>query len=420
MNREELYSILFEQQKDFEDEKPTIPREMAEKAIKLISLDMPLVITGIRRCGKSFLLKIVKDELKLKDKEYFYINFNDDRLIKFEVEDFQKIMDFINEQNYNEKCFLFIDEIQEVSGWEKWIDRIKSKYKIFITGSNSRLLSSEIATILTGRSISLSLTPINFREFLQANKVSIKNWKLDLKEQAIIRKELKSFIKTGGIPKRVITGQNIIIKELYEDILYKDIIKRFAKLDRQIKELAIFFFSNPSSLISLRTISKMLKLKNIATVKSILESFESSFLFFLINKFDYSIKTQIQNPRKVYCIDNGFLVNMGFRLSEDKGKLLENLIAIELKRREKEIFYYSEKYECDFLIREGNKIKEAIQVTYELNEKNKERETAGLMEALNKFKLKEGLVITFDQEEKIEIGGKIIRLIPAWKWLLIK
>jgi predicted AAA+ superfamily ATPase len=420
MNREELYSILFEQQKDFEEEKPTINREMVKKAIELISLEMPIVITGVRRCGKSFLLKIIKDELKLSEKDYLYINFNDDRLVRFEIEDFQKIIDFLNEQGYKEKSFLFIDEIQEVSGWEKWVDRIKGKYKIFITGSNSRLLSSELATILTGRSINLSLTPLNFREFLQANKIIIKNWKMDLKKQAIIRKELKSFIEIGGIPKRVVAGQNIIIKELYEDILYKDIIKRFAKLERQIKETSLFFFSNPSSLISLRTISKMSKLKNIATVKTIVEAFESSFLFFFINKFDYSIRIQIQNPRKVYCIDNGFLVNMGFRLSEDKGRLLENLIAIELKRREKEIFYYSEKYECDFLIREGNRIKEAIQVAYEVNEKNKEREMGGLIGALNKFKLKEGLIVTFDQEDKIESEGKIIKLIPAWKWLLLK
>jgi predicted AAA+ superfamily ATPase len=342
---------------------------------------MPLVITGVRRCGKSFLLKIIKDKLNLKEKGYFYVNFNDDRLVKFEVEDFQKILDFMHEQNYKEKCFLFIDEIQEVFGWEKWIDRIKNKYKIFITGSNSRLLSSEIATILTGRSISLSLTPINFREFLQAKKINIKNWKLDLKEQSTIRKELRAFLETGGIPKRVVTEQDIVIKELYEDILYKDIINRFAKLNKQIKEIALFFFSNPSSLVSLRNVSKMSQLKNIATVKNILEAFESSFLFFFINKFDYSVKTQIQNPRKIYCIDNGFLVNMGFRISEDKGKLLENLIAIELKRREKELFYYSKKYECDFVIREANKIKEAIQVTYDVNEKNKERETAGLMEA---------------------------------------
>ncbi len=418
MNREELYSILFEQQKYFEEEKPTIPREMAEKAINLVSLDMPLVITGIRRCGKSFLLKIIKDKLKLKDRDYLYVNFNDDRLIKFEVEDFQKIVDFIHEQNYKKRCFIFIDEIQEVSRWEKWIDRIKSRYTIFITGSNSRLLSSEIATILTGRSIRLSLTPLSFKEFLQARKVNIQNWKLDLKEQAVVRRELKSFIEIGGIPKRVLTGQDIIIRELYEDILYRDIIKRFAKLDRQIREIALFFFSNTSSLISLRTISKMSKLKNIATVKTILEAFESSFLFFFINKFDYSVKTQIQNPRKVYCMDNGFLVNMGFRISEDKGKLLENLVAIELKRREKEIFYYSDKRECDFLIREGNKIKEAIQVTYELNEKNKEREIRGLMNALSTFKLKEGTIITFDQEDKIEIEGKILRVLPVWKWLL--
>lgn len=418
MNREEIYSILFDQQKDFEGENPTINREMAKKAIELVSLDMPIVITGVRRCGKSFLLKIIKDKLKLKDKEYFYVNFNDDRLVRFLLEDFQKIIDFLNEQGYKEKCFLFIDEIQEVNGWEKWIDRIKGKYKIFITGSNSRLLSSEIATILTGRSINLSLTPLNFKEFLQANNFFLRNWKLDLKEQAIIRRQLSSFIEQGGIPKRITTGQNIVIKELYEDILYRDIIKRFGRLDKQIKEIAIFFFSNPSSLTSLRTISKMVQLKNIATVKAIVGAFESSFLFFFINKFDYSVKTQIQNPRKVYCIDNGFLVNMGFRLSEDRGKLLENLVAVELKRREKEIFYYSDKYECDFLVRGGNKIREIVQVTYELNEKNREREVKGLIEALNKFKLKEGLILTYDQEEQFEEKGKKIKILPVWKWLL--
>ena len=136
------------------------------------------------------------------------------------------------------------------------------------------------------------------------------------------------------------------------------------------------------------------------------------------NKFDYSIKAKLQNPRKVYCIDNGFLVNIGFRLSEDKGKLLENLIAIELKRREKEIFYYSGKYEPDFLIRAGNKIKEIIQVTYELNEKNRVREIGDLVEALKKFKLKEGIILTYDQEEELKKEGKKIHIIPVWKWLL--
>ena len=418
MNREELYAIFFNQQKDFEEEDPTIDREMAKKAIDLISIDMPIIITGLRRCGKSFLLKIIKERLKLNEKEYFYVDFNDERLVKFELGDFQKIIDFINEHGYKEKCFLFIDEIQEVTGWEKWIDRVKGKYKIFITGSNSKLLSSEFSTILTGRAVSLGLTPLNFREFLQANKVNLKDWRLDLKEHSILRKELKSFIRMGGIPKRITTGQDIVVKELYNDILYKDIVARFGKLDKQIKEIALFFFSNPASLVSLRAISKLVQLKNIATIKAIVEAFENSFLFFFVSKFDYSIKTQIQNPRKIYCIDNGFLVNIGFRLSEDKGRLLENLVAIELKRREKEIFYYSDKYECDFLIREGNKIKEAIQVSYELNEKNKEREVGGLLDALKKFKLKMGIILTYDQDDEFKIENKTIKVIPAWKWLL--
>ena len=420
MKREDLYLIISEQQKDFEEEKPTIPRELTKTAINLVSLQIPIIITGVRRCGKSFLLKLIKQELKLKEKEYLYLNFNDERLVKFTIEDFQKITDFLNEQNYKEKCIIFVDEIQEITGWEKWIDRIKSKHTLFITGSNSKLLSREISTVLTGRSLNLSLTPFNFIEFLNARNIELKSWKLDLKEQSRLRSEFNSFLLSGGLPQRVISNNNIIIKELYENILYRDIIKRFGKLTKQIKEISIYILSNPSSLLSLREISKMSKIKNISTIKSILDSFENAFFFFFISKFDYSIKKQIQNPRKVYCIDNGFLVNLGFRLSEDKGKLLENLVFIELKRREKEIFYYYEKNECDFVIRKGNKITEAIQVCYELNGNNKERELSGLVEAMNKFNLKEGLILTYDQDDELIINNKIIKVIPIWKWILEK
>ena len=418
MRRENLYPVLFDQQKDFERENPTVKRELTSKILDLLSLKMPIVITGIRRCGKSFLLKLIKEELSIKEKGYFYINFNDERLVDFSIEDFQKIIDFLNEHNYEEKCFLFIDEIQEVMGWEKWVDRIKNRYPLFITGSNSRLLSKEISTVLTGRSINLSLTPFNFREFLEARKVKIENWQLDLKQQSIIRREFEIFLQSGGIPLRVISGNNIVMKELHENILYRDIIKRFGKLVRQIKEISVYLMSNPSSLVSLRAVSKMVRIKNTSTVKSILDSFESSFLFFFTNKFDYSVKKQVQNPRKVYCIDNGFLINLGFRLSEDKGKLLENLVAIELKRMGKEIFYYSDKNECDFLIREGIKIVNAIQACYELTEENKEREINGLLEAMKKFKLKEGSILTYNQSDELKVKDKIIKVIPLWKWLL--
>jgi len=418
MERQDIYSVLFTQQKDFEDEKPSVKRELTKKIMSIKSLEMPIIITGVRRCGKSFLLKLIQEEFNLKEKEYFYINFNDERFVNFAIEDFQKIIDFMNEQGYKERCVLFIDEIQEVIGWEKWIDRIKAKYPIFITGSNSKLLSKEISTTLTGRSINLGLTPFNFREFLEARKIDLKNWKIDLKKQSKLRDEFKVYLQTGGVPKRVISGQDIIINELYENILYRDIIERFGKLSKQIKEISVSLLSNPSSLISLRSVSKMTNIKNISTIKSILDSFENSFLFFFINKFSYSIKSQIQNPRKVYCIDNGFLVNLGFRMLEDKGKLLENLVAIELKRRGEEIFYYSDAGECDFILRKGDKIISTIQVCYDLNNDNRRREIQGLIESMDKFKLKEGLILTHNQEEEIKIERKKIKVMPVWKWLL--
>lgn len=422
MKRQELYFALFEQQKDFEDENPLVNRELTTNALSLLSLKLPIVITGVRRCGKSFLLKIIKNELKLKEKDYLYINFNDERFINFAIDDFQKIMDFLSEQKYRDKCFLFIDEIQEAVGWEKWIDRIKDKYPIFITGSNSKLLSREISTILTGRSLSLWLTPFSFVEFLNARKINFEKWALDLKKQSILRAELKKYLEIGGFPKRVLSGQRIILKELYEQILYRDIARRFGKNQtKSIKEISLYLLSNPSSLVSIRAISKMVNAKNLTTVKTILDAFENAFLFFFINKFDYSIKKQTQNPRKAYCIDNGFLTALGFRMSGDKGKLLENLIAINLKRNGSEVFYYSDKNECDFVIRRGNKIIKAIQVCYDLNEQSREREINGLVEAMNKFNLKEGLILTYDCEEEIKLSGnKKIVVKPVWRWLLEK
>ncbi|MEK6915198.1 MAG: ATP-binding protein [Nanoarchaeota archaeon] len=419
MKKEDLFFVLFDQQKQFKEEQPTLRREAAKKAINLLKIKLPLIITGVRRCGKSYLLKIIKNELNLKDKECLYINFNDERLTNFNVEDFQKITDFIHEQKYDEKCLLLVDEVQEVQKWEKWIDRMKENHLLIITGSNSRLLSSELSTILTGRSLSLWLTPLSFKEFIEAKKIDLKDFNVDSKKQSTIRAEFNEYLKQGGFPKRFLTGQNIILKELYEQILYRDIASRFGKSSsKSIKEISLNLLSNPSSLVSIRQMSLMANIKNLGTVKTILDAFESAFLFFFVNKFDSSIKKQVQNPRKAYCIDNGFLVTLGFRLSEDQGKLLENLVAIELKRREKEIFYHTEKNECDFVIREGNKITQAIQVCYSLTGENKEREVNGLIEALEKFKLKEGMILTNDQEEEITEKEKKISIKPVWKWLL--
>jgi len=419
MEREKLNYVLFEQQKEFIDNKDFVEREQTKKVLSLLKIKLPIIITGLRRAGKSTLLKLIKREIKLKEEEYLYINFNDERLIDFSVEDFQKIIDFVTEQEYNQKSLLFIDEIQEVKKWEKWVDRIKDKHPIIITGSNSKLLSKEISTILTGRSMSLGLYPFSFREFLDAKKIDIEDVHINLKKQAVLRKYFSQYMDLGGIPKAVVDNDKRIIKEIYENIIYRDIIKKFNKnLEKNIKEASLYLLSNVSKELSIRVFSRVIGIPNLGTAKSILNAFDSAFLFFFVNKYDFSIRKQIQNPKKVYCIDTGFISNVGFRFSEDSGKLLENLVFIELKRMDKEIYYFSEKVECDFLIKEGIKIKKAIQVCYEMNEKNKEREINGLMTALDKFNLNNGLILTNSQEEELYINKKKIKVMPVWKWLL--
>ncbi len=419
MDREKLYEIIFDQQKDFHKLDGIIQRDAEETVTKLLKTKMPLIITGVRRCGKSTLLKLIKEKLKLHDNAVLYINFNDERLINFSIEDFQKILDYISEKNYSKNTFIFLDEIQETSNWEKWVDRIKDNYQLIITGSNSKLLSSELSTILTGRALSIKLYPFSFKEYLDAKKITTTSWKLDLEIQSKIRKEIKEYLEFGGFPKRVLTNENVILAELYQNIVYKDILLRFGnKQTKNIKELLHYILSNISKQISTRTLSDISKIKNLATIKKIIDTTEEAFLIYTITKYDYSIKKQIINPKKVYCVDNGITTTNGFRFSENKGQLLKNAVFLELKRRDKDIYYFSDKQECDFVLNDKTKITDAIQVCYDLNENNKYRELNGLLEAMNKFNLKTGLIITFDQENVISVDKQKIHVIPVWKWLL--
>ena len=420
MKYEDLTYVLVEQQKKFDEEKEKpIDRDMVEKVIRLLRLNMPIFITGVRRCGKSVLLHLIKERINLKRKQYFYIDFNDERLTDFKIDDFQKIIDFLNAEGYEKKCYLFIDEIQEVGKWEKWIERIREQHPILITGSNSKLLSKEVSSLLTGRSLNSWLTPFSFKEFLATKGISYVAWKSSLEVRAKIKKAFSEFLATGGFPKRVISVEEIIVSELFENILYRDVIGKFSKnLEKPIKETSLYLLSNSGKSISIRGVSDVIGVKNLLTIKNILNAFENAFLFFFIGKFDYSIKKQTQNPKKAYCIDNGFLTTMGFRFSEDKGRLLENFVAIELKRKGQEIFYSKDKGECDFIIKEGIRVTGAVQVCYELNKENKERELNGLLEAMVKFRLKEGTILTYDNEETIQKDEKRIMVIPVWKWIL--
>jgi uncharacterized protein len=419
MKKNLLFEVLYEQQKDFLNINGLIERKKTKEVIKKLKLKLPLIITGIRRCGKSSLLKLVFNNLKLKEKSFLYINFNDERLISFENENFQDILDYLEQNNYDKKVYFFLDEIQEVNNWEKWVDRIKEKFLIIITGSNSQLLSSEISTILTGRSISLSLFPFSFEEYLIYKKVDIKDYNLDKNLQNKIKSHFNEYLLSGGMPKMILEKDKIILRELYENIIYRDIIRRFnPNLTKPIKEVSNYLLSNISTDISLRTLSKISGIKNLGVLGEILCSFEKAFLFFTTSKFDYSIKKQIQNPKKIYSIDLGFPNNLGFKFSENSGNILENFVAICLKQRDFDCYYFRDKKECDLIIKEKNKVTIAIQVTHSLNEENREREINGLREAMDKFNLKEGLILTMDEEDELKVDKRIIKIKPVWKWVL--
>ncbi len=419
MKKDLLYQVLYNQQKDFLSMNNLKDREKTMEVIKLLKLKLPTIITGMRRCGKSSLLKLIFNKLNLNKNDFLYINFNDERLINFNDENFQNILDYIEENNYKKKVYLFLDEIQEVKNWEKWVDRIKEKFPILITGPNSQLLSSEISTILTGRSLNVNLFPFNFSEYLNYKKIDLTNYLLDTQLQNKIKSHFKEYFSIGGMPKMIIERNNIILKELYENIIYRDIVRRFnPNLTTSIKEISIYLLSNISSDVSLRTLSKISGIKNLGVLSEIFASFEKAFLFFRINKFDYSVKKQIQNPKKVYSIDIGFPNKLGFKFSKNSGNVLENLVAISFKQRGFNIYYHREKTECDFVIQEKNKITKAIQVCYKLDDKNKEREIKGLLEAMDKFKLKEGLILTYDDEEEFKMKNEKIKIKPVWKWLL--
>ena len=376
------------------------------------------IISGIRRCGKSTFLNQIRFQSKEKD---YFINFDDDRLIRFEVDDFQVLYEIFIELFGKQKTFYF-DEIQNIEGWERFVRRLHDYgNKVYITGSNAYMLSKELGTHLTGRYYHIELFPFSFLEFLQTKKFKISEKIFFSTEgKAKLLKYFLEYDKNGGFPAYLQNKNRDYLKSLYESIIYRDVlVKNKITNEKQILELVHYIVSNVSGLISYNGLTNVIDVKNASTVKEYLHYLQDTYLIFLVNKFDYSLKKQIQNPKKVYFIDNALANVIGFYFSENKGHTLENLVFLELKRRGKEIFYHRNKKECDFLIVEKRKVKQAIQVSLDLfEEKTRTREIEGLYEATEDYNLNEGLIITQDTRETIEYKNKKIKVVPDWEWML--
>ena len=418
---EELKRIIMTQREEMDEflnRERLIEREVDEKRLlKFLQYPNILAILGVRRSGKSVL-----SWLLMRGKKFGYINFFDERLLGFSPEDFEKLVQAFHEL-YGDLDYFVFDEIQSVQGWERFLSRVRTSKRVIITGSSSNLLSGELSTVLTGRYVSFELYPFSFKEFLEFKGIKLeKNWMYSTKETAKVKKALEEYIKFGGFPEALKFGR-IYLQTIYRDIVEKDVLFRYKIRDIQaLRELAKYLISNFSKEITYGKLKNLINIKDVHTVKNYVEYLERAYLIFQVRRFSFKLKSQMLSPRKVYAVDTGLINTVSFKFSENIGRLMENLVFLELLRRRSykfadyEIYYWKDaKGEVDFVVKSENKVTQLIQVTYELNKENFEREVAPLLKASKELKCKELLLITWDQEDTTKEGVKIM---PLWKWLL--
>lgn len=413
MERNDLEQVILYQQSNFLRKEEGVRRDVNFTVHQ--ETDQVSVIMGPRRCGKSTLLRQFASHYSTIK----YLNFDDERLLDFTVKDFEMMMEIFLKDGDVEA--LFFDEIQNIPSWERFIRRIHDEgYKVYVTGSNASMLSSELATHLTGRHKNLILYPFSFLEY--CTFLSLNGQPRSTQETGAIIHAFDRYLTQGGYPEYIQTGDYERLQAIYEDTLYKDIAVRFKISDtRVLRDFGRLLFSSFSKEISFTSMAKTLGVQALQTVKSYTKYFEDTYLAFELLRFDHSFKKQIIGQRKIYAVDHGLCRYIYHKINEDTGRILENIVAIELKRRGKEIYLHREKRECDFLVREGNMDPVlAIQVTWSLADGNREREHAGFEEVLLRYPGIEMLYLTYDQEGEVMIGNRKVQMLPVWKWLVKK
>ena len=418
MDSRSIKELILEQKKEFEKQEEFVPRTLLQDIKNHLTIPHVIIISGLRRSGKSTLLKEIHNAY-YQDKTIYYFNFEDERLLNFTVDDFNLLYETFIELLGPSNIFFF-DEIQVIPQWEAFVRRMYNKgCKFFITGSNSSMLSKEMGTKLTGRSINIALYPFSFRECLILKNIQANTSVPLTEERAQLKKEFNTYLEKGGLPEYRKYNNNQILKDLYENILYRDVIIRYNISDEKIlKELTHYLFSNYGKEISFNQLKNLLKTGSANTIKNYIDHLENAYLIFTVPKYDPSVKKQIYSKKKIYVIDTGLINLISFQFSKNTGRILENIVFLELKRRNKDVYYYRNKHECDFVIQNKLNITQAIQVTQQITETNKEREINGLLEVLHSFNLQHGLILTYDQEEELVREDKKIIIKPIWKWLL--
>ncbi|MFA7091975.1 MAG: ATP-binding protein [Arcobacteraceae bacterium] len=401
-----------------------------EYAIPLESKKI-ISLIGVRRSGKSSLLFDTINQLrKIQPKEnIIYINLEDDRLYPLKLASLDTVLEAYYElypHKKDEKIYLFLDEVQVVENWELYIRRVydTENIQIYITGSSAKLLSTEIATSLRGRTLTYEIFPFSFKEYLEYKNININLY--SSKSLSFINNELENYLFDGGFAETIGEDKSIsrkILSDYLELIVYKDIVDRYNISNRSLlKSLNKYCFTNMATLVSFTKLYNEFKSQGFKigkdTIFNYLSHLEDAYAIFTLPIYRNSVKEEQRNPKKVYAIDNGFKKIYDYAMGEDKSKLYENIVFLHLRRQTKDLYYFKQNQEVDFYARIEAK-EYLINVSYIIeDEKTRKRELDGLLEAMTYFKLSEAYLITKDEESVVKIENKTIFIKPLYKYLL--
>ncbi len=425
MQIEAIKKVLITQREELDHlfESETIVERRTPDLMRYLSHPNILAISGVRRCGKSVL-----SSLLVRGRAYGYVNFDDERLAGIKAADLDMVLEAMYAMHGPDLEYLVIDEIQNVPGWELYANRLRRTKRVIITGSNANLLSSDLATHLTGRHIDFTLFPFSFREFLGCLGIRIKKASLySTAEIAKFKNQLKAFIELGGFPEVHKFGRQIL-PGIYDNIIMKDAVLRYGiRYKTTFRELARYMMGNAAREFTYSRLGRFLSIKDVHTVKNYVEFLRSVHLLFILERYSKKFKQRMIAPKKVYVVDTGLARAVAPAEPEGGGRTMENVIFVELFRRSvlaeapQELFYWKDhqQREVDFVLVEKGKVRKLIQACQYMHEEDtRARELDNLARASRELGCNDLSVISWEDERDLVRDGKRIRVIPLWKWLL--
>ena len=388
-------------------------------------------IVGPRRSGKTyFIYQLISNLLNkgVAKSEILFIDFEDYRLIGIQPSDIDNILTAFYQLTDQFPKYLFFDEIQNFPQWSRVLRMLhnKNRYKIIVSGSNSKLLSREIVTELRGRYQDLLMLPFSFSELLKMKNLSFDKSTFYTPQKGALLKLFDLYLKEGGFPE-VLKKENDVEKRdlmqnYYRTLFYKDLLERYHIRSKALLESMMnYCLDTMGDLFSISRFAKSILARDLSvsknTISNYLHYLQEAFFIIVNEKFDFSPRKRLMNPKKVYLLDNGFSA-ISVNFSENRCKFLENVVAVQLFRKREDMYYFKKDNECDFIIKRGLKPYMAIQTCWELNDKNRKRELQGLGEAVRVLNIDHSLILTSDQEGSEVIEGKKVPIMPTYKWLL--